>query len=327
MLDITVHDADTLRFVLDDDPVEVVAAGAERRHGAGGAGGRRNGRDAVPLGPDRAVPRRLHDEHAGTGFEVHGTEGSLIGRDCMTQKAVGDVMLRAADGEKMLPIDRTQPLCARPSALSRGHRGRRASRPRPARTASGRSPPALAVREVGAHRRRGRDRDGTLRSSDGIPRSSSADEAAALIPDGAVVTVSSSSGLGCPDAVLEAIGERFDATGHPRGLTTLHPDRGRRHVRHQGHRSSRARRACLAAHLAGSYPSGPSSSEPPLIWQMIGGNEIPAYNIPSGILFDMHREAAAKRPGVLTKVGLDTFVDPGRRGLRDERARRGASRW
>jgi propionate CoA-transferase len=47
---------------------------------------------------------------------------------------------------------------------------------------------------------------------------------------------------------------------------------------------------------------------------MITGNEIPAYNIPSGIMFDMHREAAAKRPGVLTKIGLDTFVDPKRQG-------------
>ena len=36
--------------------------------------------------------------------------------------------------------------------------------------------------------------------------------------------------------------------------------------------------------------------------------------MPSGILFDMHREAAAKRPGVLTKVGLDTFVDPRHQG-------------
>ena len=35
-----------------------------------------------------------------------------------------------------------------------------------------------------------------------------------------------------------------------------------------------------------------------------------AYNLPSGIMFDMHREAAANRPGVLTKTGLETFVDP-----------------
>jgi propionate CoA-transferase len=75
-----------------------------------------------------------------------------------------------------------------------------------------------------------------------------------------------------------------------------------------------AKDGCLRRVLAGSYPSGPSKSEPPKIWQMISGNRIPAYNIPSGILFDMHREAAAKRPGVLTKIGMDTFVDPRQEG-------------
>jgi acyl CoA:acetate/3-ketoacid CoA transferase len=52
----------------------------------------------------------------------------------------------------------------------------------------------------------------------------------------------------------------------------------------------------------------------PEIWRLIVDEAIPAYNLPSGILFDMHRDAAAKRPGVLTKVGLDTFVDPARQG-------------
>jgi propionate CoA-transferase len=140
-----------------------------------------------------------------------------------------------------------------------------------------------------------------------------ADQAARLIPDEAVVTVSSSSGLGCPDAVLAAIGRRFEAEGHPRALTTLHPIaagdmwgvKGIDHIAKDG---------LLSTVLAGSYPSGPSSSEPPAIWRMIGDNRVAAYNIPSGILFDMHREAAAKRPGVLTKVGLDTFVDPAREG-------------
>jgi propionate CoA-transferase len=138
-------------------------------------------------------------------------------------------------------------------------------------------------------------------------------EAARLIPDGATLTVSSSSGLGCPDAVLAAIGARFDAEGHPRNLTTLHPIaagdmwgiKGIDHI---------AKPGCLAKILAGSYPSGPSSAEPPAIWQMISANAIPAYNVPSGILFDMHREAAAKRPGVLTKVGMDTYVDARREG-------------
>lgn len=138
-------------------------------------------------------------------------------------------------------------------------------------------------------------------------------EAASLIPDGAIVSVSSSSGLGCPDLMLKAIGERFEATGHPKNITTLHPIaagdmsgiKGVDYI---------ARKGLLAKIVGGSYPSGPSTAEPPLIWQMVTGNKIPAYNIPSGILFDIHREAAAKRPGVLTKVGLDTFVDPTRQG-------------
>ena len=146
----------------------------------------------------------------------------------------------------------------------------------------------------------------------------SASEAARLIPDGAIVTVSSSSALGCPDAVLAAIGARFDAEGHPRNLTTLHPIAagdmwGVKGIDHL------AKPGCLARVLAGSYPSGPSSAEPPEIWKMITGDAIPAYNVPSGILFDMHREAAAKRPGVLTKVGHGHVRRPRPRGLRDER--------
>ncbi len=140
-----------------------------------------------------------------------------------------------------------------------------------------------------------------------------ADQAATLIPDGAVVTVSASSGLGCPDATLAAIGRRFEATGHPQRLTTLHPIaagdmwgiKGIDHI---------ARPGLLSRIIAGSYPSGPSSAEPPQIWRMIADGSVAAYNVPSGILFDMHRDAAAKRPGVLTKVGLDTFVDPARQG-------------
>ena len=141
----------------------------------------------------------------------------------------------------------------------------------------------------------------------------SAAQAAARISDDCVVTVSSSSSLGCPDLVLEAIGARFEAEGHPRNLTTLHPIaagdmygvKGIDHI---------ARDGLLSRVLAGSYPSGPSSLPMPQIWRMIEDNRIAAYNVPSGILFDMHREAAARRPGVLTQVGLDTFADPIRQG-------------
>jgi len=146
-----------------------------------------------------------------------------------------------------------------------------------------------------------------------MPKIVSAAEAVKAIPDGAVVAVNSSSGLNCPDAVLKALGERFTAESRPRNLTMMHPIaagdmfgiRGVEHI---------AKPGLIGRIIGGSYPSGPSTSEPPMIWQMLGANEMPAYNVPSGIMFDMMREAAAKRPGVITKVGLDTFVDPDREG-------------
>src|SRR5205085_6331222 len=146
-----------------------------------------------------------------------------------------------------------------------------------------------------------------------MPSIVSAAEAARLVPDNAAVTVSSSSGLCCPDAVLKAIGDRFDRESRPRNLTMVHPIAasdiyGVPGIDHL------AKSGLITRTIAGSYPSGPSSAEPPAIWRMIGENAVAAYNIPSGILFDMHREAAAKRPGVLTKVGLDTFADPVHQG-------------
>ncbi|WP_136442456.1 acyl CoA:acetate/3-ketoacid CoA transferase [Pacificoceanicola onchidii] len=138
-------------------------------------------------------------------------------------------------------------------------------------------------------------------------------EAVKSIQDGAIVSVSSSSTLGCPDLVLKAIGARFESEGHPRDITSLHPIaagdvygvKGMDHIAKDG---------LLKRVLAGSYPSGPSSVQMPEIWKMIVEDRVAAYNVPSGIMFDMHREAAAKRPGVLTQVGIDTFVDPQRQG-------------
>jgi len=103
-LDITVHDADTLRFVLDDEPVAVSAMNAN-----GGLG--RAGLEDGVMGVARfsnGLLAQFHDafttRYATTGFEVHGESGSLIGRDCMTQAPKGEVLLRDAKGEAPLPI-------------------------------------------------------------------------------------------------------------------------------------------------------------------------------------------------------------------------------
>lgn len=146
-----------------------------------------------------------------------------------------------------------------------------------------------------------------------MTKQKTAAEAVAIIPDNAVIAVNSSSGLCCPDAVLAALGERFDNEGSPRNLTSIHPIAagdffGTKGIDHY------AKPGCLSTIIGGSYPSGPTNAEPPLIWQLITGNKIKAYNLPSGIIFDMLREGAGHRPGVLTKVGMETFVDPDQEG-------------
>jgi propionate CoA-transferase len=140
-------------------------------------------------------------------------------------------------------------------------------------------------------------------------------EAAGLIGDNATISISSSSARGCPDAVLAGLGERFAASGHPRAVTVYSPIAagdmygvaGIDHIAVPG---------LLARVVAGSYPSGPSSATPPAIWSMIENNQLEAYNLPSGVLYQMHRAGAAGQPGVFTHVGLDTFIDPRRDGGR-----------
>jgi 1,5-anhydro-D-fructose reductase (1,5-anhydro-D-mannitol-forming) len=107
VMDITVHDADTLRFVLGEEAVEVTAF--TQQGGMGGAGIEDGVMGVVRFGS--GLLAQFHDafttRFAGTGFEVHGTEGSLVGTGCMTQQPVGDVVLRTAAGEELLPVDRT----------------------------------------------------------------------------------------------------------------------------------------------------------------------------------------------------------------------------
>lgn len=107
VLDITVHDADTLRFVLGEDPVEVSCV----TQSAGMAG---NGLEDGAMCLWRFGSGVIAQSHEGfttkfatTGFEVHGSDGSLVATDVMTQKPIGKVVLRTAKGEEELTLDRT----------------------------------------------------------------------------------------------------------------------------------------------------------------------------------------------------------------------------
>jgi 1,5-anhydro-D-fructose reductase (1,5-anhydro-D-mannitol-forming) len=105
ILDIAVHDADTLRFILGAEPIEAIGMGQSTEMVSGGL---EDGVMAV-LRFDNGVLAQIHDaftvQHAGTGIEIHGDAGSIIGRGVMTQRPVGEVLLRDANGEQLIPIE------------------------------------------------------------------------------------------------------------------------------------------------------------------------------------------------------------------------------
>lgn len=105
VLDLTVHDADTLRFVLGDEPEAVVTM---VQHSGLGAGQIEDGAMGV-IRFRSGLLAMFHDAFttpfAKTGFEVHGSAGSLIGADCMSQKPIGTVLLRTAASEELLNLD------------------------------------------------------------------------------------------------------------------------------------------------------------------------------------------------------------------------------
>jgi propionate CoA-transferase len=142
-----------------------------------------------------------------------------------------------------------------------------------------------------------------------------AGEAAGLIPAGATLTVSSSAAQLVPEAVLAGIEGRFLASGEPTGLTVVFPlavgdsfgTVGLDHLAHPG---------LIKRLIGGSYVNGPASLPAPKISAMIHSNQVEAYNFPLGPLLHLHRDIAGKKPGVITKIGLDTFVDPRQQGGR-----------
>ena len=123
IFDITVHDADTLRFVLADEPNSVVAMTSQ-------GGMAREGLADGVMGVIRfssGVLAQFHDgfttKYAPTGFEVHGEAGSLIGRDCMSQAPKGEVILRTAAARKRsnsITRTSTRARCAYSRTPSRG---------------------------------------------------------------------------------------------------------------------------------------------------------------------------------------------------------------
>lgn len=137
----------------------------------------------------------------------------------------------------------------------------------------------------------------------GKPKIVTATEAAELIKDNDILGTTAVSAGSFPEELVVAIRERFDQTQHPRnlgfvnacGIGVSKPGRGMDWLMAEGLTTR-----TINAHVG----------ESPISSKKIATGGIQSYLLPQGVILHNYRASAAKKPGVITKVGLNTFVDP-----------------
>jgi 1,5-anhydro-D-fructose reductase (1,5-anhydro-D-mannitol-forming) len=100
--DITVHDADVARFLLDETPTSVVAQMTASGMGKGVEDSAMSVW-TMPSGAMVMAHESFTHPFAGSGLEVHGTEGSIFATDVMTQQPVGKITMVTAAGPEPVP--------------------------------------------------------------------------------------------------------------------------------------------------------------------------------------------------------------------------------
>jgi len=128
-------------------------------------------------------------------------------------------------------------------------------------------------------------------------------DAVQLVHEGDCVVIGGFGGIGFAEALILALERRFVDTGSPRDLTLvmcvcagdLQASRGVDHLAHEG---------LVKRVISGHWGFAPKFQK------LAVTNQIEAYNLPLGCIAQLFRDIAAGRPGLISRVGLDTFVDP-----------------
>lgn len=128
-------------------------------------------------------------------------------------------------------------------------------------------------------------------------------DAVGLVHDNDTIVIGGSGGgHAVPEALIVGLGQRFTATGWPKNLTLVHPvglgDMDWQGVNHLAHPE------LLKRIVTGALVNTPK------VQTMAQNDEVEAYTLPQGVLSQLMRDIAGGRPGVLSHVGLHTFVDP-----------------
>lgn len=137
----------------------------------------------------------------------------------------------------------------------------------------------------------------------------SAAEAAKLIEDNAFIGSTTMGFGGLPEELLAAVKNRFIEEGHPKSITFAHScgigngteGRGADHLAEEG-----LTKRIISGHIGTSPRMGRFAAE----------GKVEAYLLPQGVITHMWRATAGKKPGVITKVGLNTYVDPRLQGAK-----------
>jgi propionate CoA-transferase len=133
-------------------------------------------------------------------------------------------------------------------------------------------------------------------------------DAVRFIRDDDTLIVGGNGGTGAAESVLEALEQRFLGGDGPHRLTLINitgvgavTEKGLCHLAHEG--------------MIGRVIGGNFGLQVPFM-RLVRDELIDAYNFPQGVMSQLCRAMAAKHPGVLTHVGLNTYMDPRQDGGR-----------
>ncbi len=139
------------------------------------------------------------------------------------------------------------------------------------------------------------------------------EKAVSYICDGDTVVIGGSGGgHAIPEALIVALEKRFLKENSPHNITLLHPvgigdniSQGVGHLAHPG---------LVKRIVTGALVNSPAFQD------RAEQDTVEAYTLPQGALSELMREMAAGRPGLFSRVGLHTFVDPRMDGGRQSKS-------